>query len=293
MTDPFEPEFRNFVAQGLSLHCTDWGNPDAATVILLHGGLDHGRNWDWVAQALRSEFHILVPDLRGHGDSAWSPDGDYAITSYVGDLVVLIEQLGAAKVTLIGHSLGGNVAVRYAAAYPEKVERLVAIEGLRPPPEVEAHRASQTAAEHLREWLDERLRIATCQPRRYASIDEALARMQAMNGHLTDAQARHLTEHAVRGNGDGSYSWKFDDRVRSFSAADFTDAEMAELYAAITCPTLLVYGRDSWATNPAEDGRLAQFRHARVAMFDNAGHWVHHDRLDAFIAEVRSFLTAI
>jgi pimeloyl-ACP methyl ester carboxylesterase len=114
--------------------------------------------------------------------------------------------------------------------------------------------------------------------------------MQAMNGHLSEAQARHLTEHAVRRNQDGSFSWKFDERVRSFSPADFSDAEMAELYAAIACPTLLVYGRDSWATNPAEDGRLAQFNHARVAMFDNAGHWVHHDQLNAFIAEVRAFL---
>ena len=78
--------------------------------------------------------------------------------------------------------------------------------------------------------------------------------------------------------------------MRSFSPADFTDAEMAELYAAIACPTLLVYGRDSWATNPAEDGRLERSRNARVALFDDAGHWVHHDRLDAFIAELRAFL---
>src|SRR4029453_13495032 len=135
-----EPASRTFTAQGLSLHCTDWGNDDAPTLILLHGGRDHGRMWDWVAQALHGDFHILAPDLRGHGDSAWSPDGDYAITAYVCDLVELIEQTGALKVTLLGHSLGGNIAVRYAAPYPEKVERLIAIEGLRPPPDVEAHR---------------------------------------------------------------------------------------------------------------------------------------------------------
>ena len=292
MPEPHEPLSRSFTSQRLALNYVDWGNDGAPMLVLLHGGRDHSRNWDWVAQALRGNFRIVAPDLRGHGDSAWSPDGDYAITSYVCDLVELIEHLGAAKATLLGHSLGGNIAVRYAAAYPEKVERLVAIEGLRPPPDIEAHRASQTAAEHLREWLDERRRVTARAPRRYASLDDALARMQAMNGHLSDTQARHLTEHAVRRNEDGSFSWKFDERVRSFSPADFTDAEMAELYAAIACPTLLVYGRDSWATNPAEDGRLDQFRHARVALFDDAGHWVHHDRLDAFLTEVRAFLAA-
>ena len=65
---------------------------------------------------------------------------------------------------------------------------------------------------------------------------------------------------------------------------------MQELWGNITCPTLLVYGRESWASNPQEDGRIQYFNNARVAAFERAGHWVHHDRLEAFLAEVRAFL---
>jgi pimeloyl-ACP methyl ester carboxylesterase len=72
---------RVYVSQGLRLHYVDWGNPEAPPLILLHGGLDHCRNWDWVAKKLRGDFHIVAPDLRGHGDSQWSPDGYYSITS--------------------------------------------------------------------------------------------------------------------------------------------------------------------------------------------------------------------
>jgi len=114
--------------------------------------------------------------------------------------------------------------------------------------------------------------------------------MQAENKHLTPEQARYLTVHGVSQNEDGTYSWKFDNYVRSWTPADFTTEEMQELWGNITCPTLLVYGRESWASNPEADGRLQYFKTARVATFEGAGHWVHHDRLEAFLAEVRAFL---
>jgi pimeloyl-ACP methyl ester carboxylesterase len=142
----------------------------------------------------------------------------------------------------------------------------------------------------MRAWIDEERALAGRQPRRYASIDEALERMQAENRHLTPDQARYLTVHGVSQNEDGTYSWKFDNYVRSFSPVDLTASEMGQLWENITCPTLLVYGRESWASNPQEDGRLAHFANARVAVFEGAGHWVHHDRLDEFLAQTRAFL---
>ena len=80
------PTSQSFVSQRLRLHYADWGNPDAPPLILLHGGRDHCRNWDWVAQDLRKDFHILAPDLRGHGDSGWSSSGDYSMSAFVYDL---------------------------------------------------------------------------------------------------------------------------------------------------------------------------------------------------------------
>jgi len=94
----------------------------------------------------------------------------------------------------------------------------------------------------------------------------------------------------VNQNEDGTYSWKFDQYVRLWPAYDMTREAIAELWARITCPTLLVYGEESWARHPGEDGRLGYFRNAQVLAVPNAGHWVHHDRLDLFLQEVRRFL---
>jgi pimeloyl-ACP methyl ester carboxylesterase len=114
--------------------------------------------------------------------------------------------------------------------------------------------------------------------------------MQEANKHLSPAQARHLTQHGVNQNEDGTYSWKFDNYVRAWPPYDMTLADIEALWARITCPTLLVYGKESWASNPEQDGRAKHFKTAEVVTFEKAGHWVHHDRLDAFIDTVNKFL---
>ena len=289
MIDP-GPTSRFYTSQRLRLHYVDWGNPSAPPLLLLHGGQDHCRNWDWVAHSLRGEWHIIAPDLRGHGDSAWVADGSYPMAQYVADIAQLIHQQALAPVTIVGHSMGGNIAVRYTALYPDAVRRLVAIEGLGPSPERMAKRAATPADQRLRDWIEERRKLAGRLPRRYATLAEAVARMQEQNTHLSPEQAQHLTVHGVNQNEDGSYSWKFDNYVRTNAPHDLTQEELAILWGRITCPTRLIYGRESWATNPAEDGRLAHFRTTSVTAYDRAGHWVHHDRLDDVVAELRAFL---
>lgn len=256
--------------------------------MLVHGGRDHCRNWDWVASDLARDWHVIAPDLRGHGDSAWSPDGNYAMAAMVYDLAQLIHGQGLGPVTLVAHSLGGNVALRYAGLYPDKVAKIVAIEGLGPSPAMLAKRPS--ADERLRGWINEVRALSARQPKRYAGIGDALARMMAENKHLSETQARHLTAHGVLQNEDGSFSWKFDNYIRAWSPVDLTYSDLTALWGRIACPTLLVYGAESWASNPAVDGRIAAFANARVEVFDRAGHWVHHDRTADFIACVRGFL---
>jgi len=284
------PTSRVYFSQRLRLHYVDWGNSGAPPMILLHGGQDHCRNWDWVAQRLRHEWHIIAPDLRGHGDSQWSATGSYTMSGYIYDLTQLIDQQRLAPVTIIAHSLGGNIALRYAGVYPEKVKALVSIEGLGPSPKALAERAHLTIAERMRKWIDLEHNLAGRLPRRYATIEDAFRRMQAANKHLSPEQARHLTQHGVNQNEDGTFSWKFDNYVRVWPPYDMQVEEVQQLWARITCPTLLVYGKESWASNPQEDGRARHFQNARVVSFEGAGHWVHHDRLDAFIDEMRSFL---
>lgn len=287
MTDTAdEPVARSFTSQRLKLNYVDWGNDAAPTVILLHGGRDHARSWDAVAHGLSAEWHVVAPDLRGHGDSAWSPDGAYTSPYLVCDLAALVEHLGRETVTIVAHSLGGVVALRYAALFPERVAKVAAIEGigLSPPG------GPVTLETKWRGFVEERLAQRARRPRRYTTLADALARMRAENPHLNEAQARHLTLHGTTENEDGSYSWKFDTYIRTHYPVDLTNDEQRALWRRIECPVWLVHGADSWAKHPNDAGRADEFRDARVTSFAQAGHWVHHDRTDAFNAELRKFL---
>ena len=142
----------------------------------------------------------------------------------------------------------------------------------------------------MRDWIDEQRSLSGRLPRRYASIEDALARMQEANPHLTPEQARHLTQHGVNQNEDGTYSWKFDNYVRVWPPYDMTREEIAALWSRITCPTLLVYGKESWAREPGGGRPRRLFPQCPRAGVAGAGHWVHHDRLELFLDEVRRFL---
>lgn len=284
------PTSHTYFSQRIRLHYVDWGNAKAPPLVLVHGGRDHCRNWDWVASALREDWHVIAPDLRGHGDSDWTSDGNYRMGNYIYDLSQLIHQQNLAPVTLVAHSLGGNIALRYAGLYPENVRKIVAIEGLGFSPQMMAERAKKPFHERMRKWVDEQRELAGRLPRRYATVEDAYQRMQTENKHLTPEQARHLTVHGVNQNEDGTYSWKFDNYVRSWPPYDMPQEEVQKLWELITCPTCLVNGEESWASNPEEDGRAKHFQNARVESFANAGHWVHHDRLDDFLKLLKAFL---
>jgi pimeloyl-ACP methyl ester carboxylesterase len=284
------PTSHIFFSQRLRLHYVDWGNSEAPPLLLLHGGMDHCRSWDWVAERLRRDWHILAPDLRGHGDSDWSSDGNYPITGFIYDLSQLIHQQRLTPVSIIAHSFGGAVALRYAGIYPAHVRKIVAIEGLGLSAHWKAARARLGMAERMRRWIDERRAQAGRLPRRYPSLEAAFKRMQEANRHLTPEQALHLTQHGVNQNEDGTYSWKFDNDLRVWSPYDMPQADIEELWRQIDCPVLLLYGTDSFIPSPAEDDRARHFRDVRIVGFERAGHWLHHDRLDDFVETVRSFL---
>jgi pimeloyl-ACP methyl ester carboxylesterase len=282
------PASSRFISQRLRLNYVDWGNPEAPPLILQHGGRDHCRSWDWVAQELRHDWHVIAPDLRGHGDSEWSPEGHYGMDAFVYDFAQLVETLGYGQVTIVAHSLGGSIATRFAGLFPDKVRKLVNIEGLGL-----GRRDGQPdddAVTKLQRWIVEKRQASGRLPRRYASLREAYERMKAANGFLSDEQARHLTTHGVTRNEDGSWSWKFDNYLNVWSANDIAVEDKVRLWQAITCPVLLLWGEDSFAMSPARDGRLAHFANATLIEYDDAGHWLHHDQFDRFMGDLKAFL---
>lgn len=283
------PTSHYFYSQRLKLHYVDWGNHGKPLLVLIHGGRDHCRNWDWVARALRDEYHIVAPDLRGHGDSEWAWGSEYAMIEYVVDIAQLLAQLDSFPVTLIGHSLGGGIVLQYSGVYPDRVKQVVAIEGLGPPPQM-IQQQPKNAHERMQLWITQMRELAGRLPRRYKTLAEAVGRMREANPRLTEEQAYHLTLHGTNRNEDGTYSWKFDNYVRAQSPYRFNVDDAWEIWGRITCPTLLVRGGESWASDPEKDGRAKAFRRATVVTIPNAGHWVHHDQLEHFLQAVRDFL---
>jgi pimeloyl-ACP methyl ester carboxylesterase len=144
--------------------------------------------------------------------------------------------------------------------------------------------------DRLMAWIADLRKASGRIPRRYATLEDAYERMQTENQHLSEAQARHLTIHGSNQNEDGTYSWKFDNYVRAFPPIGIAFEDQYKLYQRISCPTLLVRGTESWASNPEKDGRARYFQEVEVANIEKAGHWVHHDQLDIFLQRVRAFL---
>ena len=284
------PTSHSYFSQRLRLHYVDWGNPTAPPLLLLHGGQDHCRNWDWVAETLRKDWHIIAPDLRGHGDSEWMIGGSYELSDYVYDIAQLLHQTNHLPITIIGHSLGGSITLQYAALYPNNLCKLVAIEGLGWPPAMVKERESKPMADRISNWIDSTRRISGRVPRRYSTIEEAFQRMQEANPHLTSYQARHLTIHGVNQNEDGSYSWKFDNYTRIQHPFGLPESERQDLWQRITCQTLLLRGTESWASDPNTDGRATYFQNATIVNVEGASHWIHHDRLEEFVKIMKEFL---
>lgn len=291
MPSALSPRSRYYISQTLRLHYLEWGAPDAPILILQHGGFDHARSMDWIARELAADWRIIAPDLRGHGDSAWSPDADYTMAAFLLDFANLVETLGGGPVTICAHSLGAMVTTRYAGIYPEKLARYINIEGLALSSGRNSQRMITPFSARVRKWIDLHREATHRSPRRYASEEAAFSRMRESNPYLSDDQVRHLTHHALRRNDDSTYSWKFDPRLNIWPVLDFPEAEVIALWEAITCPMLFFHGSNTFMPNPAEDGRLNHFRDARLIHYDRASHWLHHDRFESFIADAKAFLT--
>ncbi|HEY4124442.1 MAG TPA: alpha/beta hydrolase, partial [Rhizomicrobium sp.] len=223
--------------------------------------------------------------------SDWAAGGGYNEINYVYDIAQLVLQKRMAPVTIIAHSLGGSIALLYAGLFPETVKKVVSIEGLGPSPNMLAKMRSTPIAERMRKWIEEKREYAGRAPRRYATIEDAIARMTEENKHLTPEQARHLTIHGAIQNEDGTYSWKFDPAVRMGGGpAGLPPEEQRAIWERIATPTLLIRGTESWASDPVADGRIQHFKDARLVNIEGAGHWSHHDRFEVWMETVEKFL---
>ena len=287
----------------LDIHYLDWDIPDAsgtstdrgAPLILLHGFLDLAWSFAPFVEAFRKQSadagvptrRLIALDLRGHGDSGWVHGGYYHFPDYVLDVVGVADGLGIRRFALLGQSMGSVVASLVAGTVPERVERLVLVEGLGPP-----DMSPDTAPDRFRQWLKDMGRLARRPPRGMASIEEAMERLKGHHPHLTEDLARFLVEKGTHRREDGRLLWKHDPMHRTRGPQPFYLTQVAAFWRQVACPVLFVTGTESpfHAFNDAE--RRKCFAHGRGVDIQGAGHMIHRDAPERIAEEVIRFLVS-
>ena len=280
---------------GLTYHVLEWGGDDPAlshTVVLVHGFLDHAHTWDdTVAAGLAGRFHIIAPDLRGHGDSSHiGPGGYYHFMDYLADLHEVIAQLGRQRVSLVGHSMGGSVVGYYAGSFPERIHRLALLEGLGPP---EAEHVSWP--DRVRIWLDAWARVRKLPPRRYRSLSEAAERLAKTDSRLPRELALRLAEQGTTPGTDGTYQFKHDPLHTTPGPYPFSVNTASQFWQKVRCPVLVVDAADSDFHLAAADTarRIAAFSQCaslRTERLPAAGHMMQRHQPAALSKLLADFL---
>jgi pimeloyl-ACP methyl ester carboxylesterase len=259
------------LATGLAYNVWEWDGPGETTFVLVHGFTDLGAGWCEVAPLLAPHGHVIAPDLRGHGDSdRIGPGGYYHFFDYVADLDDVIRRLARPRVVLVGHSMGGSVVGYYAGARPERIARLVLIEGLGPPDLYGGTTPTRTAM-----WIDAWREAAAAAPKPLPSLDEAVHRLRRADARLSEALAQKLAELGTRAV-PGGYVWKHDPLHRTVGPYPFRLDVARGHWERVTCPVLVIDGAQSQLNLPEAEraARRASFARHRHLVIEDAGHAV-------------------
>ena len=284
-----EPTLTFVTVDGRRLHVVTRGDPTAPAIVLVHGMRDHARSWDWIGAALADRFHVVAPDLRGHGDSDRAGSCGYGMAAFVLDLACIVDKLNLARFSLVGHSLGGAIALRFASAFPERISALCAIEAIELPIVRDQRVEPQVFPRRLRRWIDEERARSIRLPKSYETIADAAQRMAQAHPNFDGDTVKHLVAHGLTAIPGGRWQWKHDNAARLRAPEDAAGRDLDEMLAAIACPTLLAYGEASWIALPPKP-RLDLIQNHRLVLFPGASHWLHHEARADFLTALTIFL---
>ena len=288
--------------RGWRYHVRVWGQvhtstPERPPLVLVHGWMDVAASWQFMVDALSAGRCVIAPDWRGFGLSTtdhtvqgyWFPD-------YLADLDALLRspELGLAPdqaVDLVGHSMGGNIVMMYAAARPERIRKLVNIEGFGMP-----DRRPDEAPGQFRKWLNEQLEPV--QLRDYPSVEAVARRLRLNNPRLGEDRAQWLAGHWAAPDAHGRWHILGDPAHKRMNPVLYRQAEIEACWRAIAAPVLWVEGQDTdvfkWWTGRYSradfDARLAVLKQVQTVLYPDCGHMVHHDQPQALAAHLEAFL---
>jgi pimeloyl-ACP methyl ester carboxylesterase len=285
-----EPRHKVVESQELAIHYLEWGEPAGEPMVLVHGFLDQAHSWNFFAAELlkkvRRPLRLIAPDCRGHGDSGWvGAGGYYHFPDYVYDLDCVIAALGAARFNLVGHSMGGTISFLYAGTFPERVAKLVLIEGVGP-----LGMEFTDAPPKMAEWIGELHERGRNHFRVYSSIEAGASQLQQTNPRLKKEFAIDLARAGMKKNDNGKWVWKFDPLHRTAAPQPFYTAQALEFFRRIRCPVLIVDGQQSRQTRRTDkQQRYEAIQDRRLVTINHAGHMVHHDNPERLAEVVASF----
>lgn len=284
----------------LRYHVRVWGEPQAgrAPLVLVHGWMDVAASWQFVVDAFAHDRLVIAPDWRGYGLTELPRTDNYWFPDYLADLEFLLDHYAPdAPVDLVGHSMGGNIAMLYAGTRPERIRRLVNLEGFGMP----ATRPAQAPGRYAK-WMAElkAFHRGEMALKSYDDADGVAQRLMKTNRRLTRDKADWLARHWARQDADGRWHILGDAAHKIINANLYRVDEVLEIYKAIRAPVLAVEASDDslgqwWQgrfTLAEYHERLKAVSDLRLGHVQDAGHMLHHDQPAAVASLIEDFLQA-
>ncbi|MDP3522823.1 MAG: alpha/beta hydrolase [Hydrogenophaga sp.] len=282
----------------LRYHLRHWGQPQAgvAPLVLVHGWMDVSASFQFVVDAMQTDRWVIAPDWRGYGLTEGPPTDNYWFPDYLADLDHIVDHVaGGQPIDLLGHSMGGNVAMMYAGVRPERVRRLINLEGFGMP----ATRPAQAPGRYA-QWMDQvkglprgDLAMST-----YDDASGVAARLMKTNPRLGADQAAWLARHWAAPQADGRWAVLGDAAHKIVNAQLYRVDEVLAIFQRISAPVLAVESSDKhfdvwWKGRYTLDEyheRLKAVPQVRIVQVNDAGHMLHHDQPGAVAALIEEFL---
>jgi pimeloyl-ACP methyl ester carboxylesterase len=276
--------------RGLRYHVREWGEPGAPKMFIFHGWMDSSASFQFMVDALEGAWHVLAPDWRGYGLTARPHADCYWFPDYVADLERIVAHYSPdAPANLVGHSMGGNIVCLYGGIRPQRVAKIVNLEGFGLPAT-----KPEDAAKRYARWLDE----LTERPalRDYESVDAFAARLTKGNKRLTPARARFVAENWSERLPDGQVRILADPAHKIVNPTLYRLEESMACWRAVTAPVLWVVGEQTETlgqmhlSEADHEARKRCFARLESRTIPDSGHMVHHDQPEALARIVEGFL---
>ena len=284
--------------RSLQYHVQIWGepSPDKTPLVMVHGWMDVAASYQFVVDAFKEDHYIIAPDWRGYGKTPSGEVDNYWFPDYMADLDFLLDHYSPDKpVNLVGHSLGGNVVMLYGGVRPERIRRLVNLEGFGLP----ATTPDMAPARYAK-WMDElkKLHRGEMDLKAYDAASGVARRLMKTNPRLSQDKADWLAQHWAAENAEGKWTILGQPAHKVISAHLYQSEEVLALYRRLTMPVLAVEASDNsldlwWKgkfTLEQYHERIQHVPNVEIALIQDAGHMMHHDQPEVLARLIEQFI---